>query len=199
MTLIKVLLNSIIFAENAQCVILDVKDFYLNTPMKRFKYMWLKLNDIPEEIIIQYKLHEIATEDRYVYCKFQKGMYGLPQAGIIAQDLLQACSAKLGYHQSKIIPGLWTHKTRKTCFTLVIDDFAIKYASMEDGQHLVDALIKITPSHLAGMQQNSLDLPLNGTTRTKRSMPTCQDIFKWHYFDSSTKHQKQIKTHRIHM
>jgi hypothetical protein len=69
MTLIKVLLNSIISTENTQCVILDVKDFYLNTPMKRFKYMQLKLNDIPEEIIIRYKLREIVTEGGYVYCK----------------------------------------------------------------------------------------------------------------------------------
>ncbi len=140
MTLIKVLLNSIISTENVQCAILDVKDFYLNTPRKRFKYMQLKLNDIPEEIIIEYKLPEIATEDGYVYCKIHKGMYGLPQAGIIAQDLLQACLAKVGYHQSKIIPGLRTHKTRKICFTLVVDDFAIKYTSMKDAQHLIDAL-----------------------------------------------------------
>ncbi len=102
--------------------------------------MQLKLNDIPEEIIIKYKLPEIATEDGYVYCEIQKGIYGLPQAGMIAQDLLQARLAKVGYHQSKIIPGLWTHKTRKTCFTLVVDDFAIKYTRMEDAQHLIDAL-----------------------------------------------------------
>jgi hypothetical protein len=67
-------------------------------------------------------------------------MYSLPQAGIIAQDLLQAYLAKVGYHQSKLIPGPWTHVTRKTCFTLVNDDFAIKYSSMEDAQHLIDAL-----------------------------------------------------------
>ncbi len=88
--------------------------------------MGLKLNDVPEEIIIEFKLHEITTEDGYVYCKIQKGIYGLPQARIMAQDLLQARLAKVGYHQSKIIPGLWAHKTRKTCFMLVVDDFAIK-------------------------------------------------------------------------
>ena len=53
-------------------------------------------------------------------------MYGLPQAGIIAQELLQEQLAKVGYHQSKIIPGLWTHVTKKTYFTLVVDNFAIK-------------------------------------------------------------------------
>jgi hypothetical protein len=139
MTLVKFLLNSIISTENAQCKILDVKDFYLNTPMKRFEYMRLKLSDIPEEIIIEFNLHEIAT-DGYAYCEIQKGMYGLPQAGIIMQDLLQECLAKVGYHQSKIILGLWTNEMRKTCFTLVVDDFAIKYTSMEDAHHLIDAL-----------------------------------------------------------
>ena len=69
-------------------------------------------------------------------------MYGLPQAGIIAQELLQECLAKVGYHQSKIIPGLWTHKTRKICFTLVVNDFAIKYTNLEDAQHLIDVLKK---------------------------------------------------------
>ena len=67
-------------------------------------------------------------------------MYSLPQAGIIRQVLLQAPLAKVGYCQSKIIPGLWTHETRKTCFMLVVNDFAIKYTSMKDAQHLIGAL-----------------------------------------------------------
>jgi hypothetical protein len=68
-TLVKVLLNRIISKENTQCIILDAKDFYLNTLMKRFKYMRLKLNNISEEIITEYKLREMVTEDGYVYCK----------------------------------------------------------------------------------------------------------------------------------
>jgi hypothetical protein len=46
-----------------------------------------------------------VTPDEYVYFKIQKGMYGLPQVGIIAQELLKEQQAKYGYHQSKIIPG----------------------------------------------------------------------------------------------
>ena len=69
-------------------------------------------------------------------------MYGLPQAGIIAQELLQERLAKMGYHQSKIIPGLWTHETKNICFTLVVDDFAIKYVNREDADHLLTALQK---------------------------------------------------------
>ncbi len=89
--------------------------------------MHLKLADIPEEIIEEYKLHEIVTDDSYVYCKIRKGMYGLPQAGLIAQELLEQQLSKVGYRQSKIIPGLWTHETRQSCFTLVVDDFAIEF------------------------------------------------------------------------
>ena len=69
-------------------------------------------------------------------------MYGLPQAGIIAQELLQERLAKVGYHQSKIIPGLCTHVTRKICFTLVVDNFAIKYTNMDDAKHLINVLKK---------------------------------------------------------
>jgi hypothetical protein len=46
----------------------------------------------------------------------------------------------VGYSQSKIIPGLWTHETRQTCFTLVVANFAIKFTKVEDVQHLIEAL-----------------------------------------------------------
>ena len=93
--------------------------------------MRLKITDIPDKIIEEYKLCEVVDDDRYAYCEITKGMYGLPQAGIIAQELLAELLAKHGYHQSKIIPGLWTHKKRPTTFTLVVDNFAIKIISEE--------------------------------------------------------------------
>ena len=68
---------------------MDIKDFYLNTPMARFEYMHLRIANMPEDVIAQYNLREKATPDGYVYCEIHKGMYGLPQAGIIAQLLLE--------------------------------------------------------------------------------------------------------------
>jgi hypothetical protein len=44
---------------------------------------------MPDDVIMHYNLTDLATPDGYVYCKIQKGMYGLPQAGIIAQQLLE--------------------------------------------------------------------------------------------------------------
>ena len=58
-------------------MVADIKDFYLNTEMKRYEYMKLKLDIIPEEIVLQYKLREVAS-DGWVYLEIRKGMYGLP-------------------------------------------------------------------------------------------------------------------------
>jgi hypothetical protein len=142
MTLFKCHANSIILTPGARCIMGDIKDFYLNTPMKRPEYMRLKITDIPDKIIEQYNLRELVDDDGYVYREISKGMYGLPQAGIIAQELLAERLAKYGYHQSKIIPGFWTHETRPTTFTLVVDDFTIKIMSEDNANHLISILKK---------------------------------------------------------
>ena len=97
---------------------------------------------MPKDVIAHYKLEEIATPDGYIYCEIQKGMYGLPQAGIIAQQLLEERLEKDGYRQSKITPGLWTHDTRPISFSLVVDDFGVKYVGEENAQHLLDTVRK---------------------------------------------------------
>ncbi len=102
--------------------------------------MRLKITDIPDKIIQEYNLLKLVSPDGYVYCEIRKGMCGLPQAGLIVQELLQERLAKNGYHQSKIIPGLWTHETWPITFTLVVDDFAIKYVRQEDANHLINAI-----------------------------------------------------------
>jgi hypothetical protein len=84
------------------------------------------MSEIPDKIIKEYKLDEIATEDRYIYCKILKRMYGLLQADIVAPELLKERLSKHGYMQSKIIHGLWKHKTKQICFILVINIFAVK-------------------------------------------------------------------------
>ena len=63
----------------------------------------------------------------YIYCGVWKRMYGLLQAGIIAnQKLVQRLEPK-GYSPCKHTPGLWRHKWRPIKFSLVVDDFGVKY------------------------------------------------------------------------
>ena len=56
----------------------DIANFYINNPMNRYEYMKLPMDIIPEEIIQQHKLRNLAHK-RFVYMEIQKGVYGLPQ------------------------------------------------------------------------------------------------------------------------
>ena len=136
----KLLVNSTISTKGARFICIDVKIFYLNTPMGRYEYMRLPIDLIPEEIIEKYNLRDLV-HNGYVYCEIRKGMYGLPQAGILANDLLKERLAKHGYYPSQITPGLWHHEHRPTKFTLIVDDFGAKVEG-KHGQHLIDTLRK---------------------------------------------------------
>jgi hypothetical protein len=50
--------------------------------------MVINLSSLPQEIIDEFGLLELAHDGR-VYIEIQKGVYGLPQAGILANELLQ--------------------------------------------------------------------------------------------------------------
>ncbi|KAL3781993.1 hypothetical protein HJC23_013821 [Cyclotella cryptica] len=96
--------------------------------------------DMPNNVIEHYALRTIATEDGYVYVRIQNGMYGLPQAGIIAQQLLEKRLVAEGYHQSTITPGFWKHDWRPISFALCVDDFGVKYVGREHADHLLKTL-----------------------------------------------------------
>jgi hypothetical protein len=64
-------------------------------------------------------------------------MYGLPQAGILANELLQRNLAKDGYRSTHNTHGLWTHDTCPISFSLVVDDFGVKYVGREHAEHLM--------------------------------------------------------------
>ena len=69
-------------------------------------------------------------------------MYGLPQAGILAQNLLDKLLKKKGYYQSMYTPGLWLNEWQTIQFSLVVDDFLVKYVRKENAKHLLNALVE---------------------------------------------------------
>ena len=48
----------------------------------------MNLADFPNDVIEHYKLKEKANKDGMVFVEIRKGMYGLPQAGLLEQELL---------------------------------------------------------------------------------------------------------------
>jgi hypothetical protein len=137
---VKLMFNSIISTPNAKFMTIDIKDFYLMTPMDRYEYFRMKMDLFPEDIIEEYGLRDKVDADGNVFCEVRRGMYGLPQAGIIAQDLLTKRLHKAGYSQSKVTPGYWRHSWRPISFSLVVDDFGVKYINKEDVEHLIGVL-----------------------------------------------------------
>jgi hypothetical protein len=69
---------------------MDLSNFYLMTPMTHYEYMRFRLDLIPDEIIQHYNLLELADDQGWIYVEIQMGMYGLPQAGILANKLLES-------------------------------------------------------------------------------------------------------------
>ena len=139
-TTVKSPFNSVISTPGAKCLIADVKHFYLNNDLPDPEYMKLHLHIIPQEIIDKYALHDLVDKDGWVYLKIVKIMYCLKQAGIIANMELTKHLDKFGYYLVQHTPGLWRHKTRATIFTLVVNNFAIKYATHQDANHILQAL-----------------------------------------------------------
>ena len=91
---VKLLLNSVVSTPNAKFMTINIKDFYLYTPMSRYEYMRLKLSDLPADFVKHYDLAAKATGYGYVYVEIRRGMYGLPQSGLLAQKLLDNASTK---------------------------------------------------------------------------------------------------------
>ena len=140
MLVAKLLLNSTISTRGAKFMTMDISNLYLMTPLERPKYIHMKMDDIPDEIIEEYKLHSKADKNNTIYLKATKGMYGLPHGGLIANQLLEKQLNEHGYFQSKLVPSMWTHKTWPIQFSLVVDDFGVKYVGEEHAKHLESVL-----------------------------------------------------------
>jgi hypothetical protein len=83
-----------------------------------------------------------GKEVEWVYIEVRKGMYGLKQAGLLANQLLQTHLAPFGYYPARHTPGLCLHKTGPISFTLVVYDFAVKYVGKQHAEHLWNTLLR---------------------------------------------------------
>jgi hypothetical protein len=140
-TTFKILIKSTLSTEDAAMMMMDIKNYYIGTPLPRFEYMKILLSRFPEEIVQKYNLNALAV-DGWVYIEIRKGVYGLKQAGLLANQLLQTRLASFVYYPARHTPGLWLHKTRPIYFSLVVDDFAVKYVGKQHADHLRNSLLK---------------------------------------------------------
>ena len=138
----KIMLNSIISDAHrgAKFMGLDLKDFFLASPMARPEYMRINYKHFPQDIKEMYNIDALKASDNYVYVKIKRGMYGLKQAAILAYEFLVTNLSHYGYKPLHHTLSVWTHETRPISFCLCVDDFGIKYFNKDDADHLLTSL-----------------------------------------------------------
>ena len=137
----KLLINSVISGakQGARFLSMDLKDFFLASPMPEPEFMKIHRRYIPEDIIIKYNLEQ-KFDNNYIYVRIKKGMYGLKQAAILAYEHLVKNLKPHGYTPIPHTVGLWKHTSRPITFCLCVDDFGIKYYNKDDVDHLFSCL-----------------------------------------------------------
>ena len=175
----------------------DCANFYLETPMERFEYMRMKIELVPQAFIDEYQLHD-NIYNGYVYMEIRRGMYGLPQAGMLANKLLKKRLAPHGYYEVPHTPGLWRHQFRPVMFTLVVDDLGVKYVGREHAEHLMNAIEEnyTVTKDWAGSLYCGISLKWDYAARhVDISMPkyVAKQLLK---FEHDSSHPKQDSPHR---
>jgi hypothetical protein len=134
--------NSMLTTPNAKFICLDIKIIYPCAPLDRYKYMQITFAPFPPWIVKQYDLPN-KVHNGHIYVEMRRAMWGLPQPGILANKLLRKRLAPHGYFECNHMPSLWKHTIHPISFTLVVDNFGVKYMCQEDIEHLIKCIKKI--------------------------------------------------------
>ena len=100
--------------------------------------MKLPLSVFPEHIKRQYNF-ENKAKNGYFYVKIRRSIYSLPQARKLANTDLKEHFTLYGYFEVAHTPVLWRHITRPIKFSLVVDDFGVKYVHKDDTNHFANS------------------------------------------------------------
>ena len=106
----------------------------------------MHLGLIPDNIAAQYDLRKLF-KDGWVYMDIRKGVLVLNQAIRFANERLTKHLQKNGYAPCPHTPALWRHNTLPIIFTLVFNNFGVKYTGKHNADHLINtfhALYTIT-------------------------------------------------------
>ena len=68
---------------------IDIRDFYLHSRLEQSEYAWVSLTQIPPATQLKHNVQELAVNGK-VLLEIMGGVYGLPQAGRLAQESLVA-------------------------------------------------------------------------------------------------------------
>ncbi len=136
---LRILYNGVVSTQGGKFMTLDIDDFYLNHDIDTPEYMWVNIKDIPEDIMTEFDLLQYVDGNR-ILMEILKGLYGLKQAGKLANDALVPCLEADGFMQAPLSPGIFKHATNGVAFALVVDDFGVSYTDTAGPEALMRTL-----------------------------------------------------------
>ena len=142
MALNKLHLNAVV-SENAFFGTVDLVDYYLGAPLPTPESLRISLAGYSPSVLASLNLTPFIKHDShhhpYIFFDIHKTIAGLPQSGLLSQNRLITLLNSGGYFETAT-PMLFRHTSRPIDFTLVVDDFGIKYHHRDDFDHLVALL-----------------------------------------------------------
>ena len=120
---------------------LDIIDFFLGTDLERPEYVSIPRKFISDDILTKYNLHAFIHLNAILF-QVDKCMYGLPQAAYLSNRHLIKHLAIHGYLEDPNVPCLFTNASIGIQFTLIVDDFGVKYNSTTGLDHISSPLYK---------------------------------------------------------
>jgi len=145
LTTVKMLINACISDPDSEFMTADISDFYLGTPLDTPEYMIIRLDQMPEASRRKYIYDPSLIRNGCILVEIIRSLYGLPQAGRLSQQRLIRHLETHGYKQATHTPCLFAHIDRPVSFTLIVDDFGIKYTGRQHADHLLATLRLLYP------------------------------------------------------
>ena len=153
----------------------------------------------PQDFIDENQIEHLFINNK-ILVEIRKDMYGLPQAGQLAYIALIKHLQLHGYTRAGFTPGIFKHTTRDNLFSLVVDDFGVKYTSKNDALDLIDTLKENTPaSLLIGMSEFYLAFTYIGTKPNVPSLFSCLTMSTKTCQDFNIKNLNMTNIQHIHM
>ena len=178
MSTVKITLNKVVSDDSRIFVTADITDMYLiDNPLERPEYLRISLADMSPWAISHFRVRDyMSVGATSVLAEVTNGLYGLPQAGRLAQAKLRRHLTDEGYIESAITPCHWSHPTDAIEFDIITDDFGISTAGPEPAERLFTALRKYYPitTAMSGNEFIGLSVKFNyspGSRSCEISMP----------------------------
>ena len=149
----------------------DIRELYLDTPLKDTEYVHIKLIDIPQEFTDEYDLTKFERAG-CIYFAIIQSCCGLKQSREPSNDLLRTKLEVKDYYKTATTTDLWQHNWRSIQCVLVVDDFGIGYMGEEHALHLASILKRYHGLSEEGKGKTLQALTWNGITpRSTKNLP----------------------------